>query len=62
MYLSTLQLSKTTAWDVKTELLGSASDTQTVEKLHMEVATLIYCASKDEFDESEWKPVLYEYR
>ena len=37
VYLSSLQLSETTAWDVQTELLGSASDTQTVEQLYVEV-------------------------
>ena len=37
VYLSSLQLSKTTVWDVQTGLYCSVSDTQTTEKLHMEV-------------------------
>ena len=37
VYLSSLQLSKTTAWDVQSGLYSSVSDTQTTEKLHVEV-------------------------
>ena len=32
VYLSSLQLSKTTAWDVQTGLWGSVSDTQTIDR------------------------------